>query len=123
MRAARENGMPSERQGAECTLERTPSALMVRMLFSALVDADLLDTERWDKGQGRAEHGESLEVLLQRLTSFCERKIEHSQATAQSAAQIELSRMRQQVYEAAVSAAVQPRGAFTFTVRTGGERR
>ena len=118
--AARRNGLPPEREEEELIFQATPSALAVRMLFSAVVDADLLDTERWDRGVERAVPHERLEVLRERLIVSCDARIKDSRAAAATVAQLELSRMRQQVYESCIAAASRPRGAFTLTVPTGG---
>ena len=90
------------------------------MLFSALVDADLLDTEAWDRGQERSERGDPLPVLRDRLHAFCQYKIEQSNLATGTEAERALSMMRQQVFQACVAAAALPRQTFTLTVPTGG---
>ena len=53
LQASRTGGLPSDLEHQTPSLAETPSALAVRMLFSALVDADLLNTEEWDIGAPR----------------------------------------------------------------------
>lgn len=120
LRRSREGGLPSALEQERPRFSGNASALAVRMLFSALVDADLLDTETWDKGEDRPVRGESLILLRPRLDAFCLRKIEQARAGAFTDTERALIRMRQQVYEACIAAAPQNRGTFTLTVPTGG---
>lgn len=120
LRAARTGSLPDELQQESPAFTGQASALAVRMLFSALVDADLLDTEAWDLGRERAERGESLPTMRDRLDGFCAAKIQASHSSARSEDEQRLSDMREQVYEACVSAAAHDPGAFTLTVPTGG---
>ncbi len=120
LRMAREGELPPALEQASPAFTGKPSALAVRMLFSALVDADLLDTEAWDQGTVRPEQGGTLPVLCDRLQAFCQRKIERSHLAIRTDAERALSQMRQQVYEACVKAAALDRQAFTMTVPTGG---
>ncbi|WP_424529240.1 CRISPR-associated helicase Cas3' [Sphaerisporangium viridialbum] len=87
--------------------------LLVRMVFSALVDADFLDTARhFTGGQRRAP--ESLatmgEAFEQARTSYL--------AKAQ-ANPTPVDGIRAEVYDQAVHAALQPRGIFPFPAPTG----
>ena len=90
-------------------------AFLVRMLFSCLVDADFLETERFyaeaastpvDRGQPTP-----LAMLLDRLRT--------AQA-AQPPASAALNRLRAEVLEHAIAKASLPPGLFTLTVPTGG---
>lgn len=86
----------------------------VRMLFSALVDADFLDTERHFSGDAAAVRGQSpdLQSLWQRFETF--------HGALATGARAPVSRVRRDVYEACLSAAGQPQGIFRLTVPTGG---
>src|ERR1035438_3618879 len=88
------------------------------MLFSALVDADMLATEAWDKGREREKAGISLKLLADRLE-------EHLQAKRSQCDHIEgrgavLARMRGEVSDACYYGAEMTPGAFRLTVPTGG---
>ncbi|HLI75551.1 MAG TPA: CRISPR-associated endonuclease Cas3'', partial [Acidobacteriaceae bacterium] len=120
LRRSREGGLPSAVEQERPKFTGKASALAVRMLFSALVDADVLDTEAWDKGEDRPVRGESLITLRDRLNEFCVSKIERAHACARTDTERALGHMRQQVYEACASAGPTNRGTFTLTVPTGG---
>lgn len=85
----------------------------VRMLFSALVDADFLDTERHFSDEAAATRGQSpdLSHLWQRFEAF------HGSIAA---GDDPVSEVRRVVYEACLRAAGQPPGIFRLTVPTGG---
>lgn len=89
----------------------------IRMLFSALCDADFLDTEGFfdpSKTAARTEaRSPSLDTLLARLTGFIDRKESESHPS-------EVNRVRKEVRREAVVAAAWSPGAFTLTVPTGG---
>jgi len=87
-------------------------AMWVRFLFSALTDADFLDTERFYQGCAR-ELGEpaSLDVLRDRLDAHLDRI---------SGSTTEVNAMRARVLADCRAAASLAPGAFTLTVPTGG---
>jgi CRISPR-associated endonuclease/helicase Cas3 len=89
------------------------SGMAIRMLFSTLVDADLLNTEGWDRGTSRALRGEFILELAERLEAVCR---ERSSSAPPSA----VNTMRREVLEACLARASEPRGGFTLTVPTGG---
>ena len=93
------------------------AALATRMIFSALVDGDYLDTEAFYASvDGRpVERGDhpSLEVLLTRLDA-------HLGELTSRASDTELNRLRREVLEHTRGRAVEAPGLFTFTVPTGG---
>lgn len=102
--------------------QREPLArsLALRMLFSALVDADFLDTEAHfnaDKAARRASfppitrYAEQLQAHLAELAS-------RVQASGQ--ADTAVMRARAEVQQACITQAAQPPGVFTLTVPTGG---
>ncbi len=82
----------------------------VRMLFSCLVDADFLDTERFKTGRER--HAVKIEsaLLLKRLQTH-QRMFDSSS---------ELNKWRNGVFQDCLAKAAQPRGFFSLTVPTGG---
>jgi CRISPR-associated endonuclease/helicase Cas3 len=87
------------------------SGLGIRMLFSSLVDADLLNTEAWDHGKQRARTSDTISELALRLEKACSAKCRRDTP---------LAAMRTDVYNACVNSAAQPRGGYTLTVPTGG---
>lgn len=102
--------------------QREPLArsLALRMLFSALVDADFLDTESHfnaDKAARRASfppiarYAEQLQAHLAELAG-------RVQASGQ--ADTAVMRARAEVQQACIAQAAQPPGVFTLTVPTGG---
>ncbi|MBP7524216.1 MAG: CRISPR-associated endonuclease Cas3'' [Propionivibrio sp.] len=95
-------------------------ALWVRMLFSCLVDADFLDTERF-MSQGKAEArsgftpvGELEKRLAERLTLMAQEVAERGEAGSQ------VNMKRAEVLRACLAKAELPPGVFSLTVPTGG---
>ena len=82
-----------------------------RMLFSALVDADFIETERfYAPGAPRGTHADLAALraaLARRLAGF-------------GPPETEVNQLRSEVMDAAGKAAEQPTGLFTLTVPTGG---
>ncbi len=115
LKRAREGGLPLtlELEQAWFYASNRVSALAVRLLFSALVDADLLNTEAWDRGKSRYTPTESLVVLRDLVATACEARIADAPPTP-------LNRMRSDVYLACLQAARKAQGVFTLTVPTGG---
>ena len=93
------------------------AAFLIRMVFSALVDADYLDTEAWfarvDGGSSERRNGPELDQLLECLDS-------HLNALSARAPPTDVNRLRQQVLTHARQVAAQHPGLFTLTVPTGG---
>jgi CRISPR-associated endonuclease/helicase Cas3 len=89
-------------------------SLWTRFLFSALVDADFLDTEKfYSGGVERESSWPSLADLKNRLDTFLDSK-------TQGASRTPVNEMRARVLEACRRAAAFKPGAFTLTVPTGG---
>ena len=86
----------------------------IRMLFSALIDADFLDTERhFNSEQARNRQGTpSLSDLWQ--------DFENDQSRFQNTPTTHVNSIRQGVYEACLRAADKSQGIFRLTVPTGG---
>ena len=89
-------------------------SFLIRMLYSCLVDADFLDTERFMSG-GAAERGtgEALPVLLDKLNRHIEEKRLLKPETA-------LNRRRAEVLRACIDGGARDKGLYTLTVPTGG---
>ncbi len=90
-------------------------ALWLRLLFSALVDADFLDTEAFmDVGKARARSGApTISVLKSALDN-------HMAALAAGAADTPVNRLRAGALQQCRAKAAQVPGVFTLTVPTGG---
>lgn len=95
-------------------------ALWVRMLFSCLVDADFLDTERF-MSQGKAEArsgfmpvGELEKRLAERLALMAQEVAARGEAGSQ------VNLKRAEVLRACLAKAELPPGVFSLTVPTGG---
>lgn len=89
--------------------------LFVRMAFSALVDADYLDTEEHFDEARASQRGSDLDMstLWERFRCNQERLLQRSSDTL-------VNRVRREVYEACIEAAKGPRGVYRLTVPTGG---
>lgn len=87
----------------------------VRMVFSALVDADFLDTE-WHfdtaRAMGRSQTTVEMQTLLQDLIA--------DQETRFAGASGRVAEARREIFEASRRAAELPPGVFRLTVPTGG---
>jgi CRISPR-associated endonuclease/helicase Cas3 len=88
-------------------------ALWTRFLFSALVDADTLDSERWDKGKARWRCESTPAQLLDMLRA-------HLAEKGRSATPSAMNDLRVRVQRACEEAATRAPGAFRLTVPTGG---
>jgi len=95
--------------------DRVLMSLWTRFIFSALVDADFLDTERFYAGGKERTVGAypSLKELKLRLDSYLTLKFSKPAATT-------VNEMRARVLKACRTAAAADPGGFTLTVPTGG---
>ncbi len=91
----------------------------IRFLFSALIDADRLDTERFTEPEKAATRGrfDSLSTLRQNLDHFIDDKVA---TLSTSESNTPVNRARARILSACRTAAVLPPGAFSLTVPTGG---
>lgn len=105
--AAELQGPPGVRPNAHAGFSH---AFLTRMLFSCLVDADFLATERFYTGEDR-ERFSDLATLQARLTAFLDGKRRDD---------TDLNRLRTEVLEHAIGKAALDPGLFTLTVPTGG---
>ncbi len=95
-------------------------ALWVRMLFSCLVDADFLDTERF-MSQGKAEARSGfmpVDELEKRLAERLALMAQEVAARGEAGSQVNLKRA--EVLRACLAKAECPPGVFSLTVPTGG---
>jgi CRISPR-associated endonuclease/helicase Cas3 len=88
--------------------------LFLRMVFSTLVDADFLDTERHFEPELEQQRGRgaSLDELWERF--------ETAQGVFSGRKQGQLCEIRHEIYQACLRAAQNPPGMFSLTVPTGG---
>jgi len=103
------------------TVENNPNALKlelkIRMLFSALVDADRLDTEQHfepTKAVLRHKWQDDMGALWKRFEENQKRLLDSSDSTTT------VNKVRNEVYESCLQAAEGPRGLYRLTVPTGG---
>jgi len=98
--------------------DRDACALGVRLLLSALSDADMLETEAWYQGRQRAAADVSLETLLDALEGGIRDKRELDKVKTGRAR--DLAELRAEVSQACCVAAELEPGRFRLTVPTGG---
>jgi CRISPR-associated endonuclease/helicase Cas3 len=99
----------------ESIIHSMAMSFWLRMLFSCLVDADFLDTEKFMDGNitdQRAQWPE-LAQLKMSFDAFMAQKLEQSKATL-------VNSLRREVLDTCLSKATQPGGIYTLTVPTGG---
>ena len=89
--------------------------MLIRMTYSALVDADSLDTEAHRLGSATQLRGDG-RATLANLWQRYERFLAAELAPVESV----VNDVRREVHEACIAAAAQPRGVFRLTVPTGG---
>ena len=98
-------------------ISRNPDFSMsvwIRMLYSCLVDADFLDTERFMKrGQTGREAGESLTVLLQKLEKHISGWLKNTDLTT-------VNGRRTEILKHCLECGLSDKGLFRLTVPTGG---
>ncbi len=88
------------------------ASFYTRMLFSCLVDADFLDTEAFMQPQGvRREGGESMRVLLDRLSAYI---------APWFPARNEINGKRCEILSRCMEMGAGEKGLYTLTVPTGG---
>ena len=96
----------------ENTMEHTCN-MLVRLMFSALVDADFLDTEKFFSHNRVRGKFDSLDVLLRRLGAYLE-------ALFKSAPDTDLNRLRRDIDRQCSDAAEFDGEYFSLSVPTGG---
>ncbi|WP_035416465.1 CRISPR-associated helicase/endonuclease Cas3 [Ferrimonas kyonanensis] len=90
-------------------------AIWIRMLFSALVDADFLDTESYMQPEQSQQRGAapSMADLRERFDSWMAKLRLYAEDTP-------LNRVRSTIFDACIQGAEGPSGIFSLTVPTGG---
>jgi len=116
--AARESGLPPSienltKPADPSGLSPTARTLWIRFLFSALVDADYLDTESFFQDCERDIPPADLQALSIRLDAYIDAKSAQCDPTP-------VNLLRRRVLENCRAAALSPRGFFSLTVPTGG---
>ncbi|MEK0315033.1 CRISPR-associated helicase Cas3' [Cohnella sp. 56] len=89
-------------------------SLWIRMLYSALVDADYLDTERFLQPE-RAGSRQAF-ISLEQIHSLYQAKLNELQASPSNS---KIAEARKLVLESCLRAAVGPKGFYTLTAPTG----
>lgn len=89
--------------------------LWIRMLFSCLVDADFLDTEKFMQSEKTSQRGEY--PLLKELSDQFDKFMRRKQASSDPS---EINACRNQILEQSRFKAKLPSGFFSLTVPTGG---
>jgi len=97
------------------SLSRLRRELRIRMIFSALVDADYLDTEKHFDPERKALRSEKLD--LETLWLHFKNKYEGRFGNTKPSS---VNQVRREVHEACLNAAVGPQGVYRLTVPTGG---
>ena len=92
-------------------LNTLQASFWTRMLYSCLVDADFLDTERFINGERDRGGCDDMAALLARLRAY----IEPWQTPT-----TELNRLRCEILNTCMEAGRKPKGVYTLTVPTGG---
>lgn len=110
-----EQQIPAIPEWLQATGDRALVSLWTRFLFSALVDADFLDTERFYAGGKERDIGRrpALDEMKARLDAHLERMMAGAERT-------NVNQMRARVLQACRKAAECEPGSFTLTVPTGG---
>ncbi len=113
--------IPETRSGLAVSVESAPNSmkqeLNIRMLFSALVDADRLDTERHfepTKFELRQKWQDDMYLLWERFETNQNELLNTADSTKI------VNRVRNEVYESCLQAAEGPKGIYRLTVPTGG---
>ena len=95
---------------------KSTAEMWLRMVFSALVDADFLDTKRHFQAGKPAQRGPRIS-MSELWNHFRERHQAHIRASKSAS---NVNQVRNEVYAACLSAATQPSGIFRLAVPTGG---
>ena len=108
------NKIPSLENFTGRPIDKQSFNMLVRLMFSALVDADYLDTEKFFFPDRKRGSGDSLEVLLRRLELYLEKLFENAPDT-------KLNRLRRGIdCDCAVAAEKYSGEYFSLSVPTGG---
>lgn len=97
--------------------DRLQYEFLLRMLFSALVDADFVDTEAHFDPEKADARGQRSPTVAEMWEVFKRDQAAHFSEVADTTP---VNRVRSEVYEACVSAARRPPGIYRLSVPTGG---
>lgn len=117
LQQAQSIGFPLQPQAEFDSLPRSPHGqeLFVRILFSALVDADFLDTEAHFEPNRAFVRG-----LAPDLSSLWERLQSDQDRLHRDSSDTPVNRLRREIYEACIDVAGGDQGIYRLTVPTGG---
>lgn len=89
-------------------------SVFIRMLYSCLVDADFLDTERFmQEGKAERDSGETIEILLEKLEDYISSWLQNTELDT-------INGRRTEILKACLESGRRERGLFRLTVPTGG---
>lgn len=103
--------LPPKFRSAAPEKDLLQASFWTRMLYSCLVDADFLDTERFMQGERGRGVAEPMETLLAKLEAYI--------APWQNP-QTDLNRLRCEILNTCLNAGNKAKGLYTLTVPTGG---
>lgn len=103
--------LPSGFRSTAPAQDKLQASFWTRMLYSCLVDADFLDTERFMQGESGRGGAETLETLLAKLAAYIARW---------QNPRSELNRLRCEILNTCLEKGAQGKGLYTLTVPTGG---
>ncbi len=89
------------------------SGMLIRMLYSCLVDADYLDTESFMRGQGIRDSGEPIPALYEKLMKNISGWLDHVDLET-------INGRRTEILKHCLSMGEASKGLFRLTVPTGG---
>ncbi|MCL4408107.1 MAG: CRISPR-associated helicase Cas3' [Thermotogae bacterium] len=104
-------------RGLSDTKRAFAQAFFIRMVYSSLVDADFLDTEkfmdpqRYSKRSQFKNISELRKIFIDEMEKFQNQKLLEGKG---------INKIRNEIYKACLEAAQQPQGIFSLTVPTGG---
>ncbi|MGC8708437.1 MAG: CRISPR-associated helicase Cas3' [Athalassotoga sp.] len=104
-------------RGLSDTKRAFAQAFFIRMIYSSLVDADFLDTEKFMDPQRYSKRSqfkkipELRKIFIDEMEKFQNQKLSEGK---------EINKVRNEIYKACLGAAQQPQGIFSLTVPTGG---
>lgn len=88
-------------------------SMLIRMLYSCLVDADYLDTEAFMAEESIRDSGESIEALFHKLNAYISAWLKHSDLDT-------VNGRRTEILKHCIAMGEEGQGLFRLTVPTGG---
>ncbi|MGF0017621.1 CRISPR-associated helicase Cas3' [Sporofaciens sp. SGI.106] len=89
------------------------ASMLIRMIYSCLVDADYLDTERFMDGESIRNNGEPIERLYEKLESHISGWLDNDDLNT-------INGRRTEILKHCIEMGKEKKGIFRFTVPTGG---